>query len=81
MVSAIMSPERQATNINTLGYIDPTITGIDIGANLIHVAIPNTEGGADVHEFGTTTPDLHQIAQALKKAGVTTAVMEATGVY
>jgi transposase len=69
------------THRNTLGYIDPTIAGIDIGANLIHVAIPNTGGSADVHEFGTTTPDLHQIAQALRKAGVTTAVMEATGVY
>ena len=34
-----------------------------------------------MREFGTTTPDLHQIAQALKKAGVTTAVMESTGVY
>ena len=35
------------THKNTLGYIDPTIAGIDIGANLIHVAIPNTEGSAD----------------------------------
>lgn len=69
------------TSRNTLGYIDPTIAGIDIGANLIHVAIPNAEGTAEVHEFGTTTPELHQIAHALRKAKVMTAVMEATGVY
>lgn len=69
------------THRNKLGYIDPTIAGIDIGANLIHIAIPNSEGGANVHEFGTTTPELHRIAKELKKAKVTTAVMEATGVY
>ncbi len=69
------------THRNKLGYIDPTIAGIDIGANLIHVAIPNTKGSADVYEFGTTTPELHDIAQELTKAGVTTGVMEATGVY
>ena len=66
---------------NTLGYIDPTIAGIDIGANLIHVAIPTDKGGVEVREFGTTTPDCHKIAEALKNAGVITAVMEATGVY
>jgi transposase len=66
---------------NSLGYIDPTIAGIDIGDDLIHVAIPNAEGGANVYEFGTTTPELHRIAQELKKANVQTAVMEATGVY
>jgi hypothetical protein len=37
------------THRNTLGYIDPTIAGIDIGANLIHVAIPNTEEGIKKH--------------------------------
>ena len=74
-------PRNGLTHRNKLGYIDPTIAGIDIGANLIHVAIPSFEGGTTVHEFGTTTPDLHRIAEELKKAGVITAVMEATGVY
>jgi transposase len=69
------------THKNRLGYIDPSVAGIDIGANLIHVAIPNNEGTTDVYEFGTTTPALHAIAKKLKEANVTTAVMEATGVY
>lgn len=69
------------THKNKLGYIDPTIAGVDIGANLIHVAIPNIENGANVFEFGTTTPELLRIAEELKKSGVQTAVMEATGVY
>lgn len=66
---------------NALGYIDPTVAGIDIGANLIHVAVPNDNHGATVLEFGSTTPELHKIVNVLKKAGVITAVMEATGVY
>lgn len=69
------------THKNKLGFIDPTIAGIDIGANLIHVAIHNTENGAYVLEFGTTTPELNKIAKKLKESGVMTAVMEATGVY
>jgi transposase len=74
-------PRNGLTHKNRLGYVDPTIAGIDIGANLIHVAIPNPEGDTTVYEFGTTTPDLHKIAEKLKKAKVTTGVMEATGVY
>ncbi len=74
-------PRNGLTHRNKLGFIDPTIAGIDIGANLIHVAIPNTVNGTDVFEFKTTTPELLRIAQELKKSGVKTAVMEATGVY
>jgi transposase len=66
---------------NTLGFIDPTVAGIDIGDKVIHVAIPDGKGKVYVKEFGTTTPDLHLIAKELKQAGVITAVMEATGIY
>jgi transposase len=66
---------------NSLGYINPTVAGIDIGDKVIHVAIPDGSGGSYVKEFGTTTPDLMNIAKELKNAGVITAVMEATGIY
>jgi transposase len=66
---------------NKLGYIDPTVAGIDIGDKLIHVSIPDDKGGSYVEEFGTTTPELHRIVKALKNAKVKTGVMEATGVY
>lgn len=86
MVDSTKNPNSKETrkgltHKNKLGYIDPTISGVDIGANLIHVAIPNSQGTTTVCEFGTTTPELQRIAQELKKAGVITAVMEATGVY
>lgn len=66
---------------NKLGYIDPSVAGIDIGDKLIHVSIPNDKNGACVHEFGTTTPELRKIVKALKESKVKTGVMEATGVY
>lgn len=66
---------------NKLGYIDPTIAGIDIGDKIIHVSFPDNKGGSHVREFGTTTPELKQIVKALKDAKVKTGVMEATGVY
>jgi hypothetical protein len=66
---------------NQLGYIDPSVAGIDIGDKLIYVSIPDGKGNSIVEEFKTTTPELHGIVKKLKKANVTTAVMEATGVY
>jgi hypothetical protein len=66
---------------NKLGLIDPTVAGIDIGDKLIYVAVPDGKGEATVSCFGTTTPDLLSIVDIIKKAGVQTAVMEATGVY
>jgi transposase len=73
--------KKNSRHKNKLGYIDPTVSGIDIGDKVIHVAIPDQNGGTFVEEFETTTPALHKIAQKLKEAEVTTAVMEATGVY
>lgn len=72
---------QSAVHKNKLGFIDPTVAGIDIGDKLIYVAIPNNHKEATVSFFGTTTSALHQIVDALKQAGVKTAVMEATGIY
>jgi transposase len=64
-----------------LKYCDPTVAGIDIGSRLIHVAVPNSQGGTSVQEFETTTPELLKIVELLKNSGVKTGVMESTGVY
>lgn len=76
-----MSNDNSKQHKNKLGYIDPTVAGIDIGDKLIHVSIPDGKKGSYVREFGTTTPELHQIVKALKQAEVQFGVMEATGVY
>lgn len=75
------TPNVTPKHKNKLGYIDPTVAGIDIGERLIHVSIPDGMGKTYVKEYGTTTPQLLEIAKDLKKAKVQTAVMEATGVY
>jgi len=72
--------------------LNPHAAGIDLGATEHWVAVP--EGAvpptaqrihgsvpARVRRFGTCTADLHDLADWLKKVGVDTVAMEATGVY
>jgi transposase len=66
---------------NKLGYIDPTVAGIDIGNEIIVMALPDGKNGAIIREFGTTTMDLQEIRRILEETNIETAVMEATGVY
>ena len=77
----IAKGKNKVQHKNKLGFIDPTVAGIDIGDKEIYVAIPDSKGEAIVKRFGTTTPQLHKIADAFQEAGVKTAVMEATGIY
>ncbi len=57
------------------------VAGIDIGSTLIHVAILNENSEYIVREFGTTTPDLIEIANWLIESNIKSVAMEATGVY
>lgn len=57
------------------------VAGIDIGAELIHVAILDENNEYEVREFGTMTPDLQEIAKWLINSNIKSAAMEATGVY
>lgn len=73
--------ESKDQHRNKLGYIDPTVAGVDIGDKEIFVSIPDGKGQVIIKSYKTTTPQLHRIGEDLRKAGVKTAVMEATGVY
>lgn len=56
--------------------------GVDVGASFITVAVPEHRGEAPwVRDFPTFTGDLHKAADWLIACGVTTLVMESTGVY
>lgn len=85
MDNLIKKPKSQPSiKRKTTKGIEPIYTnvaGIDIGSQLIHVAILNERDEYEVHEFGAMTPDLEAIAQFLLKAKVKSAAMEATGVY
>lgn len=65
-----------------LPVLEPHAAGIDLGAYEHHVAAPPDENGnARIRVFGTTTPQLFELADWLAERGVTTVAMEATGVY
>ncbi len=61
--------------------INPNAAGIDIGSREHWVAIRPDREGETVRSFGASTPDLEEMADWLKAAGVTSVAMEATGVY
>src|SRR5947208_8670776 len=55
--------------------------GIDIGARDHYVCVPADRDPEPVCRFGTTTPELEQMAQWLQQCRIKTVAMEATGVY
>ena len=61
--------------------LEPNAAGIDIGAREIFVAIPSDRDEHPVRVFSTFTEDLQKMAKWLVSCGITTAAMEATGVY
>jgi hypothetical protein len=61
--------------------LEPNAAGIDIGAREIFVAVPPGRDGDPVKVFSTFTEDLEKMARWLVGCGITTVVMESTGVY
>jgi len=64
-----------------LEHINKMAAGIDVGSKSHFVAVPDGCDESCVREFKSFTPDLHQLADWLKKCKVTTVAMESTGVY
>lgn len=65
----------------SLHVIQPNAAGIDVGSTEIYVAVPHDRDSTPVKKFETFTEDLHLAAQWLKRCGITSIVMESTGVY
>jgi len=68
-----MPAELKQVNLNA--------AGIDVGATVHFVCVPEGRDPQPVRSFGTFTDDLEAIADWLTQCGVTTVAMEATGVY
>jgi len=66
---------------NHLEQINLHAAGIDIGSKSHFVAVPPGACEQPVREFSSFTDDLYQMADWLVSCGVTTVVMESTGVY
>jgi transposase len=73
MSAPAMPAELKQVNLNA--------AGIDVGATVHFVCVPQGRDPQPVRSFGTFTADLEAIADWLAECGVTTVAMEATGVY
>jgi hypothetical protein len=60
---------------------NPEAAGIDVGARVHYVAVPEDRAEPAVRSFGAYTAQLEQLVQWLKSCGITTVAMESTGVY
>ncbi len=74
-------PGKKRKTTKGIEPIYMNVAGIDIGSELIHVAILNENDEYEVREFGSTTPELETIAKWLLQCNIKTAAMEATGIY
>jgi len=64
-----------------LKHINLHAAGIDIGSRSHFVAVPEGSCDKPVQEFESFTDDLQRMADWLISCGVTTVVMESTGIY
>jgi transposase len=71
----------QSKSVLSLECIEPNAAGIDVGATEIYVAVPLGRDEPSIRKFQTFTADLREMAEWLKRCGVTTVAMESTGVY
>jgi len=61
--------------------VHPNAAGIDVGSDAHVVAVPADRDPEPVRTFGVFTADLRVLADWLKHCGVTSIVIESTGVY
>ena len=76
---------KKHRNVDTshLEQLNINAAGVDIGAELHYVAVPNGRDpeGQDVRHFSTFTTDLHKLADWLIQCKIDTVAMESTGIY
>jgi transposase len=61
--------------------VHPNAAGIDVGGEAHVVAVPPDRDREPIRTFGVFTADLRLLAEWLRQCGVTTVVLESTGVY
>src|SRR5260370_37559303 len=62
-----------------LTITNPDAAGIDIGAQVHYVAVPEDRAEVSVRSFGAYTAQLDELVQWLKDCGIKTLAMESTG--
>ena len=68
-------------NLQSLPILNPDAAGIDVGARQHLVAVPADRDPRPVRTFEAFTPELHELAEWLKRCGIRTVALESTGIY
>jgi transposase len=80
----LREPTKQSSSSEALQVLNPNAAGIDIGssAHFVCVGAQAVQSGQNrIRQFGAFTHQLDELVQWVKSCGVTTVVMESTGVY
>ena len=72
---------QAAKGEKTLPLVNQNAAGIDLGSETHWVAVPADRDEISVRPFKCFTADLYDMAAWLKKCGIETVAMEASGVY
>jgi transposase len=64
-----------------LSVKNPDAAGIDVGARVHYVAVPEDRAQPSIRSFGAYTAQLEELVQWLQSCGIKTVAMESTGVY
>lgn len=67
--------------VDALAQINHNAAGIDIGSEVVYVAVPSGRDEESVRSFPTFTADLRHLADWLKACQIDTVAMESTGVF
>lgn len=78
-----MNPKgkKVTTSMGTMSPMNANAAGLDIGSEEIWACVPADRDAQPVRQFGTYTPDLHDLAHWLKRCHIETVAMESTGIY
>jgi hypothetical protein len=74
-------PSKGDPRGSTLSLKHPDAAGIDVGARVHYVAVPEGRAEPSVRSFGAYTAQLDELVQWLKACGIKTVALESTGVY
>src|SRR3954451_12606948 len=80
--SGRQSPQGKGTRRGSdLSVTHPDAAGIDVGARVHYVAVPEGRAEPSVRSVGAYTAQVDELVQWLQSCGITTVAMESTGVY
>jgi transposase len=76
-----MPAKKKRIPVPSPRIVHPNAAGIDVGSEAHVVAVPADRDAEPVRTFAVFTADLRTLADWLKRCGVTSVVLESTGIY